>query len=109
MRLAIGEGKGHVYKTMLLESLIIGILGSMAGIIAGMGISFYLQRYGIDLGSMMKNASIMMPQVFRARITATTWYIGFIPGVFSALFGTMLAGIGIYKRQTAQLFKELEA
>ena len=66
MRLAIGEGKSHVYKTMLLESLIIGFLGSLAGIIAGMGISFYLQRYGIDLGSMMKNASIMMPQVFRA-------------------------------------------
>jgi putative ABC transport system permease protein len=109
MRLAIGEEKSHVYQTMILESLIIGILGSMAGIIAGIGISLYLQRYGIDLGSMMKNASIMMPQVFRARITSATWYIGFIPGVFSALFGTMLAGIGIYKRQTAQLFKELEA
>jgi putative ABC transport system permease protein len=109
MRLAIGEEKGHVYKTMLLESLIIGFMGSIAGIIAGMSISFYLQRYGIDLGSMMKNASIMMPQVFRARITATTWYIGFIPGLCSSLFGTMLAGIGIYKRQTAQLFKELEA
>jgi putative ABC transport system permease protein len=109
MRLAIGEEKSHVYKTMLLESLIIGFLGSIAGIITGMGISFYLQKYGIDLGSMMKNASIMMPQVFRARITTTTWYIGFIPGVFSSLFGTMLAGIGIYKRQTAQLFKELEA
>lgn len=108
MRLAIGEEKSHVYKTMILESLIIGFLGSMAGIIAGMGISLYLQRYGVDLGSMMKNASIMMPQVFRARITSATWYIGFIPGVFSALFGTMLAGIGIYKRQTAQLFKELE-
>ena len=109
MRLAIGEEKSHVYKTMILESLIIGFLGSMAGIIAGMGISLYLQGYGIDLGSMMKNASIMMPQVFRARITTATWYIGFIPGVFSALLGTMLAGIGIYKRQTAQLFKELEA
>ena len=109
MRLAIGEEKSHVYKTMLMESLIIGFLGSMAGIITGLAISFYLQTYGIDLGSMMKNASIMMPQVFRARITPEAWYIGFIPGVLSSLFGTMLAGIGIYKRQTAQLFKELEA
>jgi len=109
MRLAIGEEKNHVYKTMLMESLIIGSLGSLAGVIAGISISFYLQTYGIDLGSMMKNASIMMPQVFKARITPATWYIGFIPGVFSSLFGTMLAGIGIYKRQTAQLFKELEA
>jgi len=45
----------------------------------------------------------------RAHITPETWYIGFIPGVFSTFIGTMLSGIGIYKRQTAQLFKELES
>ncbi len=39
MRLAIGEEKGHVYRTMIYESLIIGIMGSVAGVIAGMGIA----------------------------------------------------------------------
>ncbi len=109
MRLAIGEEKGHVYRTMLMESLIIGFFGSLAGVFAGMLISLYLQNHGVDLGFMMKNASIMMPQVFRAHITPATWYIGFIPGIISSQLGTMLAGLGIYKRQTAQLFKELEA
>ena len=109
MRLAIGEEKGHVYRTMLMESLITGVFGSLAGIAVGMSISLFLQDHGIDLGSMMKNASIMMPGIFRAQITWQTWVIGFIPGIFSTLFGTMLAGAGIYKRQTAQLFKELEA
>ena len=109
MRLAIGEEKGHVYRTMIYESLIIGIMGSIAGVIAGMTIALYLQHNGIDLGKMMQNATIMMPTVFHARITSETWFIGFIPGVFSTLIGTMLSGIGIYKRHTAQLFKELEA
>jgi putative ABC transport system permease protein len=109
MRLAIGEEKGHIYKTMMMESLIIGLFGSAAGVITGMVISLYLQNHGIDLGFAMKNASIMMPGVFRAQITPAAWYIGFIPGLFSSQLGTMLAGIGIYKRQTAQLFKELEA
>jgi putative ABC transport system permease protein len=109
MRLAIGEEKGHVYRTMIYESLIIGIIGSVAGVIAGMSIAWYLQVHGIDLGKMMQNATIIMPTVFHARITTETWFIGFIPGVFSTLIGTMLSGIGIYKRQTAQLFKELEA
>ena len=109
MRLAIGEEKGHVYKTMLLESLIIGLFGSLAGVFIGIIISLYLQNKGIDLGFAMNNASIMMPRVFRAQITPATWYIGFIPGIISTQLGTMLAGIGIYKRQTAQLFKELEA
>ncbi len=109
MRLAIGEEKGHIYRTMIYESLLIGVIGSVAGVIIGMGLAWYLQTYGIDLGNMMKNATIMMPTVFHARITTETWFIGFIPGVFSTLIGTMLSGIGIYKRQTAQLFKELEA
>ncbi|MCU0376672.1 MAG: FtsX-like permease family protein [Bacteroidales bacterium] len=109
MRLAIGEEKGHVYKTMLMESLIIGFFGSLAGVALGMVIALYLQNHGIDLGIMMKNASVMMPQVFRARITPETWYIGFVPGFLSTQLGTLLAGIGIYRRQTAQLFKELEA
>jgi putative ABC transport system permease protein len=49
----------------------------------------------------------MFPTVFRAQITPMTYVIGFIPGVLSTVIGAMLAGIGIYKRQTAQLFKEL--
>ena len=89
--------------------MIIGISGSVTGVLFGMIIAAYLQKYGIDMGIMMKNATIMIPNVFHARITAQTWYIGFIPGVFSALIGTMLAGIGIYKRQTARLIKELQA
>ncbi|HPF02061.1 MAG TPA: FtsX-like permease family protein [Bacteroidales bacterium] len=109
MRLAIGEGKSHVYGTMMIESLIIGFFGSFAGTAIGLLIALYLQNKGLDLGFMMKNASIMMPGVFRAQITPSTWYIGFIPGFVSAQIGTMLAGMGIYKRQTSQLFKELEA
>lgn len=109
MRLAIGEEKRHVYSTMMMESFLIGLFGSITGITIGMLISLYLQNKGIDLGFMMKNASIMMPRVFRAQITPQTWYIGFIPGFISAQIGTMLAGIGIYKRKTSELFKELEA
>jgi putative ABC transport system permease protein len=57
---------------------------------------------------MMKGASIMIPSVMRAHITLTTYYIGFVPGILSTVIGASLAGIGVYKRQTANLFKELE-
>jgi putative ABC transport system permease protein len=32
-----------------------------------------------------------------------------MPGLLSTVIGTMLSGVGIYRRQTAKLFKELEA
>ena len=108
-RLAIGEDYSHIYRTMIYESVLIGIVGSVSGTIVGLTLSLYLQKHGLDLGSMMKNASIMMPSVFHARITALAFIIGFIPGLLSTVAGTALSGLGIYKRKTAQLFKELEA
>ena len=68
-----------------------------------------LQEHGFDAGYMMDNSSMMLSSVMRARITTQTLYIGFIPGLVSTVLGSALAGIGIYRRQTAQLFKELEA
>jgi putative ABC transport system permease protein len=108
-RLAIGEDYSHIYKTMIYESVLIGILGTISGTTIGLLGSLYLQRHGLDLSSMMKNATILMPAVFHTRITTQAFFIGFIPGLLSTVIGTMLSGIGIYKRKTAQLFKELEA
>lgn len=108
LRLAIGEHKGHVYRSMLYESVCIGLVGSVIGTCFGLGSAYWLQVKGLDVSSFMKNVNMMMPTVFRASITGETFYIGFIPGVFSTVLGTALSGIGIYRRRTAQLFKELE-
>ena len=109
IRLAMGEEKGHVYQTMIYESICIGIAGTVIGTAFGLFFAWLIKTYGIDISKMMEGASMMMPTHIRARITPTDFYIGFIPGLVSTLTGTMLAGIGIYKRQTARLFKELEA
>ncbi len=108
LRLAIGEEKGHIYRSLISESIVIGIIGSASGTILGLSLAYILQTKGIDVSGMMDDATIMMPSVMRARITPESYYLGFIPGLFSTVLGTMLSGIGIYKRQTAQLFKELE-
>ena len=109
LRLAVGETKFHVHSSMILESISIGIIGSILGTGLGLAISWYLEAYGINVGSMMRDVTMMMPTVFRARINAEAYYIGFIPGLFSTVLGTSLSGIGIYRRSTARLFKELEA
>ncbi|NQT26985.1 ABC transporter permease [candidate division KSB1 bacterium] len=109
IRLAIGEYKGHIYRSMIGESVLIGLFGSCIGTALGLGVAWLLQTYGFSVGDYMKNATIMMPNTFRAQITSTAYYIGFIPGLFATILGTSLSGVGIYRRQTAQLFKELEA
>jgi putative ABC transport system permease protein len=109
VRLAMGEEKGHVYRTMLYESVCIGIGGSVIGTAVGLFLAGLIQKYGINIEGLMEGASLMFPSTIRARITPTVYYIGFIPGLIATLIGTALSGIGIFRRQTSQLFQELEA
>lgn len=108
VRLAMGEEKSHIYRTLLAESLLIGVIGSVLGTVAGVGLTLYLQKYGIDYSSMMDNVNMMIDPVIRSEMTPAIFYIGFIPGIVSMLIGSALAGMAIYKRNTAMLFKELD-
>ena len=109
VRLAIGEDKGGVYRSLILESVLVGLVGSVIGTGIGLFFAYYLQNHGLDVSAWMQKSTMLMSSVMRGRVTSVTYYIGFIPGLFSIVLGTMLSGIGIFRRQTAQLFKELEA
>lgn len=108
LRIAIGEEKRHIYRSLITESVFIGLVGSLLGTALGLFFASLLSK-GIDIAGMMGNSSMMMQSVMRARITTEAYYIGFIPGILATAIGTALAGIGIFKRKTAQLFKELQA
>jgi putative ABC transport system permease protein len=108
IRLALGESKGQIYGSLLLEAVLIGTIGSVLGTVVGLAGTFYLQTYGIDIGRYLDNATMMMPSVIRARVSPDLFVIGFIPGLFAMVLGNMLSGLAIYRRQTATLIKELE-
>jgi putative ABC transport system permease protein len=109
VRLAIGETKTHIYGSLLIESLMIGLAGSLLGTLLGVLFSHYLQVRGIDISPMLKNASMIISDVLRARVTWTSWLIGFIPGLLATFLGTVISGRGIFSRQTSQLAKEFES
>lgn len=109
LRLALGESKVRVYATLLAESLFIGLAGSTVGTLLGLGASYYLQETGINIAGMMQNATIVMDDVIRARIAAPTFFIGFLPGFFATFLGAAISGLGVFKRKTAALMKELSA
>jgi putative ABC transport system permease protein len=108
VRLALGEEKRHIYKTTIYEAILIGIIGSVIGTGLGLGASYYMQKYGIDMSGIMGNVGMMIPSVYRAEVTPSLFYIGFFPGVIATVLGSSLAGFAIYRRKTSQLFHELE-
>jgi putative ABC transport system permease protein len=108
LRLALGEEKRHIYLTTIYEGVLIGIIGSLAGTILGLGAALYMQVHGIDMSKIINNVGMMIPSVYRAQVTTSLFYIGFIPGLVATVLGNSLAGFAIYKRRTSQLFHELE-
>jgi putative ABC transport system permease protein len=108
VRLAMGETKGHVVRSMIGESLVIGFIGSIIGTALGLAAGYYVQRHGIDFSAMMRNASMLMTTKLHTQVTGTAYFIGFIPGLAATVLGAVTAGRAIYKRQTSRLLKELE-
>jgi putative ABC transport system permease protein len=108
VRLAIGEDRGHVYRSMLAESMMIGLIGTFIGTAIGLAIAYYFQIKGINFSFLFKNASILMSNVVRARVTPASYFVGLVPGLLASFLGTCISGLGIYKRQTSRLIKELE-
>lgn len=109
IRLALGEDHGRLYRALIGEGAIVGLLGSVAGTALGLGAAYYLQAKGLYIGGMMKNASMLITDVLRARVTPASYVIGFVPGLAATFLGKAVSGIGVYKRKTAELAKEFES
>jgi len=107
VRLAIGESKHAVYRSLLAEAFLVGLVCSTVGTLVGLGLSLYLQEVGLNIAGMMPNATMVIDDVLRARITPVSYIIGFLPGLLATFFGAAISGLGVYKRQTAMLVKEL--
>jgi len=108
VRLAMGESKGHLYRSMITESMFLGCIGTIFGTMLALVLAFWMQEVGFNISQLMQNSTLLINDVIRAKITPPAFFIGFIPGLLANVLGASIAGIGIYKRKTAQLMKELE-
>lgn len=108
LRLAMGERKGRLYKWLLVEALAVGVVGSLIGAALGIGLIQYFHVHGIDFGAFTQDTSMMVENVVYLSADTKNLILGIIPGPVATVLGAMLAGIGIFRRNTAKLFKELE-
>ncbi len=74
----------------------------------GLLISWYFNVYGLDAGAYNRESTVLSENVIYTSIDLKSCLWGFIPGIASTVLGAMLAGLVIFKRNTATLFKELE-
>jgi putative ABC transport system permease protein len=86
----------------------VGLAGTAVGTVIGLSFSFFLQEVGWDISGMLQGSSVMMSNVMRAKVTPAGGIIGLVPGLAATILGASFSGANIFRRQTSQLFKELE-
>lgn len=108
MRMAIGERRSHIVRTLLGEAFLSGLIGTVLAIACALPLTYYLQEVGVDYSEEFKNVTLMANSIMRAKLSVTAAVLAALPGLCSSLLGMYIACLGIYGRDTASLFKELE-
>ena len=62
---AMGMTGGQIQRLFFLEAFFIGILGALAGVIIGIGITLPLSRTGIDFGAAMEGVDFEISDIIR--------------------------------------------
>ena len=109
LRLAMGETHLQLLFSLLQEALLIGIIGVVAGCLTGGAFTYFLQEVGINMGDAFAKSGLMMNDVVRARLSVAGFITGIIPGLTASVAGSLIAGLAIFKRSEANLFRELES
>jgi putative ABC transport system permease protein len=75
---ALGMTGGRIVALFFLESLCIGIAGSLAGVLVGAAMTWPLSVNGLDYSEMMKNLDIGMSSVFYPILNAKSVLLSFV-------------------------------
>jgi len=107
--LAMGQTHKKLVWMLGIESLSIGILGSIAGCLIGGGVVYYLQEVGINMGDAFAQTGMMMNDIIRGKVTLESFLMGIAPGITASVLGSLFASVALFQRSEANLFRELEA
>ena len=109
LRLALGETHLQLLLSIVQEAILIGIVGVIAGCGVGGTLTYFLQEVGVDMGDAFAKSGMMINDVVRGRVSVDGFIIGIIPGLTASALGSFIAGLAIFNRSEANLFRELEA
>ena len=89
---AIGMGKGKIFQMIMLETVFLTFLGSIIGIILGIGVLLPLMKTGIDLSIFIEDQfedwgfSSFVNPVLTAKMLVETIVLVVLAGLLSALY-----------------------
>ncbi len=106
---ALGIRDSGVLRMVLFEGLVIGVLGSLVGIGLAYGPSWYLQEYGWDVSDIMSEFNLPALNVWRAKISLTTFINSILTGVLSAVLASIGPSLRARKMEPVEALRKVKA
>jgi putative ABC transport system permease protein len=98
----VGASRRQVFGGTLLESLIVGLLASAAGVVAGLGLGWGLQRLFAGFGASIPSGSIVLPPSTVVISMAAGLAVTLVAAVMPARSATRVAPVAALGSQQEQ-------
>ncbi len=89
--MALGLRPGQIKRLVLLESLLLGLIGTLLGLVCGLILSYYMSRFGIDLSTWITPITYA-GGTMQPRLKAIFEYRNFIEPAYLLVVVSVLAG-----------------
>ena len=89
--MALGLRPGQIKRLVLLESFLLGLLGTLLGLVCGLILSYYMSRFGIDLSTWITPITYA-GGTMQPRLKAIFEYRNFIEPAYLLVVVSVLAG-----------------
>lgn len=107
--LSIGMGRFRLLRMVLLESLFLALVSAVLGSLAGIGLSCYLERYGIDFSAALPDgidyAGIIFEAVWKGHLSPDIVVVSVILMVAIALLASLLPAWQIVRLKPVQVMQ----
>ncbi len=102
---ALGFQRAQVMRMVLVESLLLGVMGTLIGMAGGMALSLWLKQRGMDFSAMMENVSFPLDPVIYAAPDVLTAVKAALLGLFVALIASWYPARVAVRRPPAEAIK----
>ncbi|MGM0608493.1 MAG: ABC transporter permease [Candidatus Muiribacteriota bacterium] len=104
---SMGMNRGQVSFLLISEGMIMGIIGTCAGIIIGIGVTYYFSVFGLNFGESSKEILevYQMEHILYPIVKLRSVFEGLLIGMIFSLLGTLFPVIPMTGKKPAELLK----
>lgn len=106
---ALGLRDNATLRLVLLEGLLIGVLGSLFGILLFLYPTWYFEYYGWDIADMLEGFNMPAQTIWRAKMSWNVFFTSVSTGVFGAVLASIPPALRARKMEPVDALRKINS